>query len=39
MLVLRVLTLLLLIASAVCMFRNSYKLGGEKTTWKDLKTY
>nr|GEY08023.1 splicing factor SF3a60 homolog [Tanacetum cinerariifolium] len=26
-------------ASAVCMFRNNYKLGGEKKTWKDLKTY
>ncbi|PWA57239.1 hypothetical protein CTI12_AA410990 [Artemisia annua] len=39
MLVLRVLTLLLLIASAVCMFRNTYKLDGEKTTWKDLRTY
>ncbi|KAI3751862.1 hypothetical protein L2E82_22953 [Cichorium intybus] len=38
-LVLRILTLLLLAASATYMFLNNYKLAGQKTTWKDLKTY
>ncbi|XP_071709933.1 CASP-like protein 4D1 [Rutidosis leptorrhynchoides] len=38
-LVLRILTLLFLVASAVCLLCNSYKLGGDKYTWKDIKTY
>ncbi|XP_076882181.1 CASP-like protein 4D1 [Bidens hawaiensis] len=38
-LVLRILTLMLLVASAVYMVCNNYKLAGDKTTWKDIKTY
>lgn len=38
-LVLRILTLLLLGASAVYMVRNTYKLGDQKYTWKDVKSY
>ncbi|KAI3702679.1 hypothetical protein L6452_28428 [Arctium lappa] len=38
-LVLRILTLSLLAASAVYMFLNTFKLAGSKTSWKDLKTY
>ncbi|KAL4556516.1 hypothetical protein LXL04_039172 [Taraxacum kok-saghyz] len=38
-LVLRILTLALLVASATYLVLNKYKLAGQKTTWKDLKTY
>ncbi|CAI9264200.1 unnamed protein product [Lactuca saligna] len=39
-LVLRIITLLILVASATYIALNSYKLAGQKKiTWKDLKTY